>query len=318
MDKNNNDGILKRIDFTATDAERRVSKGQAKMFMTRNAGEKQNLKKLTRHLDKEKAAKASQISYAQKLFFKKYGNRAVEYEKGGTPSRKISRDRSSSWDPMFIREDPDKQIYRSDPGGAHGLGTDRGRSRSGSHDHDHRSRKIPDSRRNPVAEDHLRVFVTRPSCTPASVPRVFSLGDLASQCEGDECGRKFSSAENISRLRSGSFFSSEGTSQSSSVEELGTGNNEGNGDIGTRPRSLSDILPPITLPPIYQQEARRLKPKSSKSRTGGGIPMPDISRNPGITRRVLGKQPLPSEHKSSDGLDSTLSDCRYLRQWPIG
>lgn len=97
MDYNNNNPKT----WTLAQRARKVSKGQAKIFLTRSAGDEQRLAKLTQHLDKEKSAKYSELNFAQKLLVKRYGAGKNELE-NAVEQRRPSRDRSVTWDSTFV------------------------------------------------------------------------------------------------------------------------------------------------------------------------------------------------------------------------
>lgn len=93
-------------------ADRKISKGQVKHFLTRNASNKIELDKLTRHIDKERIEKESQFQQSQKLLLRRYSGlrNSAEARPPGKLEERYSRNldsrpRSFSFDPSKLARD---------------------------------------------------------------------------------------------------------------------------------------------------------------------------------------------------------------------
>lgn len=280
---------------------RKVSKGQAKIFLTRSAGEEQRLAKLTQHLDKEKAARESQLSYAQKLLVKRYGVGKVG-EGGGSESRWSSRDRSRTCDPTFTT-----RAYNYEEKDTCTEITGRARAASGS------SCDLDDRK-------------SSGNCRELSdIPRVHSQGNVSTAkdkdgVEGVSARRKISfNVEDLLRNRQTNCSGSDGEIYK----------NPNRSPVGTlkidyvdqerRPRAVSEILPPISLPPIFKVDEKMTGKMNSGNTVGlvtgarktsvpGKVPRQAYS---GTTRKT--PKDVSSNITDEKTMNYELGDCRYLR-----
>lgn len=262
MDHNNN-----QKTWDLAKRARKVSKGQAKIFLTRNAGDEQRLAKLTHHLDKEKSAKNSELNFAQKLLVKRYGAGKAEFE---TVERGPLRNRSFTWDSTFMTKP-----------------------------------EMDDTRNRTVSFDIIcrKNSLTQSRGTLGDIPRArTSEKDLAPV-------RRFS---HIARLQprkdSHAFSLSDGEiSKSCEAQE-------------TRPRAISEVLPPISLPPIYKADQSLpvgggLRSRFSTTQLLPNTTKPVIGQ---VRKKSLGAYTTPENailsEENSMKVDSSLVSCRYLRK----
>lgn len=301
MDRNNNPKT-----WTLAQRARKVSKGQAKIFMTRNAGDEQRLSKLTQLLDKEKLAKTSELKFAQKLLVKRYGPGKSELDNAEEP-RRVSRERSVTFDSTFITR-PDVIVDGRDP-----ISLERKISSAESLRSRDVHRKISNTHSPGWEEKSRKLSTTQPLgriIRKVSAPHFLGTGEIAQAVSTDK-------QVPLNRFSRSHWDDLHVKRRSRAIGSLDR--EEPREDTqANRPRAISLTLPPLILPPIYKTNEKESNPAGGGLRSTSHIRT--TSQETGQARKTsLGSNRYSTGSTAVDGmaiveLDDSLYSCRYLRR----
>ena len=284
------------------DADKRVAEGKAqrkvshsneyaKTVLTRNAGERLCLAKMTKHLNKEKTAKEAQLNHAQRLLLRRYGmQRDSDYVLETTSdacARKSSLVSIKQKSPLHLDTREHGSRLRSSSWGPSGTAAN-------SFDNmEERFSAVSIGARNceklDTENNKRESLYSKANFSPKLSSKRTQLGKTRPVINLESC--ESPKEENEKSLGSG------------------LGNIEGS----VTGKNISEILPPFALPPIYtavpthstSQHNRRRKRSKQMEHRRLCVSISDPGRQKPQIRSSR------SHRKEADVRD--LSECRYLR-----